>query len=439
MHPGIAALMFPALFLVVFAGIPVSFSLITTAFLFGVGIFGAKIGIQTFGIIEQVSTNYLLAAIPLFVFMGAVLERSGISKWLFEAMQLWLGRLPGGLALATIAICAIFAASAGIVGAVEVVVGIMAVPAMLRYHYDKRLIAGTICAGGSLGTIIPPSVIVIIYASLAQMSVGRLFAGILIPGLIMVLLFVFYLMLVCVIKPAYGPPISSSETQMPLARKIRITVTGLLPAVALIFAVLGTILAGIASPTEAAGVGAFGAVLLTVIYGRFSWGLLGAALKVSIMLTSMILLIVVGGVMFTSIFILMGGSDLVLNIIDYFKFGPTGVIALFLLIVFLAGFVLDWTSVVLIVVPIFTPIIHKMGIDENWFAVMFLVTIQTAYLTPPMAPSIFYFRGVAPDDFTYKDMYLGIVPFVGMQILTLVIVALMPITATYLPSIMVGF
>ncbi len=439
MNPTVAALMFPALFMLVFAGIPVSFSLITTAFLFGTAIFGSKIGVQTFGIIEQVSTNYLLSAIPLFVLMGAVLERSGISKWLFEAMQLWVGRFPGGLAVATIAICAIFAASAGIVGAVEVVVGIMAIPAMSQYRYDKRLITGTICAGGSLGTIIPPSVIVIIYASLAQMSVGRLFAGIMLPGLIMVLLFIAYVLLRCFINPAYGPPMADSEARVPLARKLFVTATGLLPALALIFAVLGTILAGIASPTEAAGVGAFGAILLTLVYGRFSWRLLFEALKVSIQLTSMILLIVVGGVMFTSIFILMGGGDLISNVIAFFEFGPAGAIALFLLIVFVAGFVLDWTSVVLIVVPIFTPIIHRMQIDETWFAVMLLVTIQTAYLTPPMAPSIFYLRSVAPDEFTYRDMYAGVVPFVALQMATLAIVALFSGTATYLPSVMLGF
>jgi tripartite ATP-independent transporter DctM subunit len=438
-YPELAALMFPALFVLVFVGIPVSFSLIATAFTFGYVIFGTKIGIQTFGIIEQVSTNYLLSAIPLFVLMGAILERSGISKRLFEAMQLWVGRLPGGLAIATIVICAIFAASAGIVGAVEVVVGIMAIPAMSRHHYEKRLITGTICAGGSLGTIIPPSVIVIIYASLAQMSVGRLFAGILIPGLIMVVLFIAYVLIRCAVNREYGPPIPADQLRVSLLDKIRITATALVPAVALIFAVLGTILAGIASPTEAAGVGAFGALLLTIIYGRFSWQLLGKALKVAIKLTAMILLIVVGGVMFTSIFIVMGGGRLISDIIAFFEFGPTGIIALFLFIVFLAGFVLDWTSVVLIVVPIFTPIIKEAGIDPIWFAVMLLVTIQTAYLTPPMAPSIFYLRGVAPDDFTYHEMYAGIIPFVVLQLLTLAIVAMVPSIATYLPGVIVGF
>ena len=439
MYSQYVAFMFPVMLLLVFAGIPVSFSLMATAFTFGFIVFGAKIGVQTFGIIEQVSTNYLLSAIPLFVLMGALLERSGISKRLFEAIQVWLGGLPGGLAVATIFICAIFAASAGIVGAVEVVVGVMAIPAMLRYGYNKRLIAGTICAGGSLGTIIPPSVIVIIYASLAQMSVGRLFAGILIPGVLMAALFIVYILIRCAFDRNYGPAIPADAIQMSLAAKIRVTVTAFLPAVGLILAVLGTILAGIASPTEAAGVGAFGALVLTIAYGRFSWQVVLESLKVTVQLTSMILLIVLGGVMFTSIFILMGGGKMISDVIAFFQLGPSGVIALFLLIVFLAGFVLDWTSIVLIVVPIFTPIIAKLGIDQTWFAVMLLVTIQTAYLTPPMAPSIFYLRGIAPADFTYREMYIGIIPFVCVQLFTLFLVWLLPWTATYLPDIMVGF
>lgn len=434
-----AALMFPALFALVFLGLPISFSLIVTAFGFGLTVFGAKIGVQVFGVIEQVASNYLLSAIPLFVLMGAILERSGISNRLFDAAALWVGRLPGGLAVSTIVICAIFAASTGIVGAVEVVVGIMAIPAMSRRGYDRRLISGTICAGGSLGTIIPPSVIVIIYASLSQMSVGRLFAGIIIPGLVMVTLFVAYVLVRCRLDPAAGPAIAADETRMPLGRKLRVTALALLPALLLIAAVLGTILAGIASPTEAAGVGALGAVLLTIAYRRFSLPMLVAALTVTVKLTSMILLIVVGGVMFTSIFILMGGSRLVADVIGYLDLGPAFVVALFLGIVFVAGFVLDWTSVVLIVVPIFTPVVAQLGIDPVWFAVMLLVTIQTAYLTPPMAPSIFYLRGVAPDDFTYRDMYAGVVPFVLLQLATLAVVALVPATATYLPDVLLGF
>lgn len=434
-----AALMFPALFIFIFLGMPISFSLIVTAFLFGISIFGERIGVQTFGIVEQVATNYLLSAIPLFVLMGGILERSGISNRLFEAASLWVGRLPGGLAVSTIVICAIFAASTGIVGAVEVVVGIMAIPAMARWNYDKRLISGTICAGGSLGTIIPPSVIVIIYASLSQLSVGRLFAGIIIPGMIMVGLFITYIIVLCLINRKAGPAVPASETAVPLSEKLRITVVALVPAVLLIAAVLGTILAGIASPTEAAAVGAMGALLLSAAYGRFSFSMLLESLKVTIKLTSMILLIVTGGVMFTSIFILMGGSKLVVDSIQYLQFGPAGVVAFFLLIVFVAGFVLDWTSVVLIVVPIFSPVIKQMGIDPVWFAVMLLVTIQTAYLTPPMAPSIFYLRAVAPDDYTYRDMYAGIVPFLLLQLLTLLIVALFPATATWVPDLIIGF
>jgi tripartite ATP-independent transporter DctM subunit len=438
-NPTLAALMFPALLILVFAGIPVSFSLMVTAFGFGIVVFGDKTALQAFAIIEQVSSNYLLSAIPLFVLMGAVLERSGISARLFDVTQLWLGRLPGGLAVATIALCAIFAASAGIVGAVEVLVGLMAIPAMTRCGYDRRLITGTICAGGSLGTIIPPSVIVIIYASIAQISVGKLFAGIIIPGTLMVVLFILYVIAISTLRPDLAPRVPVREHRLSLGAKLRTTAVALVPAVVLVLAVLGTILAGIASPTEAAGVGAAGAIVLTIFYRRFSVGLLIESLRVTIKLTSMIALIVVGGTMFTSIFTLLGGSRLVSGLIEAYTLGPYAVVALFLLVVFLAGFVLDWTSVVLIAIPIFTPVITKLGVDPFWFAVMVLVTIQTAYLTPPMAPAIFYLRAVAPPDWSYAEMYLGVAPFIVIQLLVLAIVALVPQTATYLPTVLVGF
>jgi len=439
MLPAAAALMFPALFILVFAGIPVAFSLLATAFGFGLLAFGSKMGIQSLGVIEGVSTNYLFASIPLFVFMGAVLERSGIARRLFQATQYWVGWMPGGLAVAAILICTIFAASAGVVGAVEVVVGIMAIPAMARYGYDKKLITGTICAGGSLGTMVPPSVIVIIYASVAQMSVGKLFAGIIIPALLMVGCFIAYIVVQCILDPAKAPGLSRQELAVPLAEKLKVTATALLPGIVLIFLVLGTILAGVASPTEAAAVGALGAIVLALLYRQLTVRLLIEALTVTVKLSTMIAFIIVGGTLFTSIFIVLGGGVLISDGVHDLALGQWGIIALFLFIVFLAGFVLDWTSIVLIVVPIFAPIIKSAGIDEFWFAVLVLITIQTAYLTPPMAPSIFYLKGVAPADYTYKLMYQGVIPFIVLQLLVLAIVALVPWTASYLPTVMVGF
>lgn len=432
--PTIAALMFPALFVLIFLGLPVAFSLMVVAFVAGWQFFGDITPRQMFGQLVGVGSTYSLVAVPLFIFMGAVLERSGIAERLFQALQLWVGRLPGGLSVATIGMATVFAASTGIVGAVEAVIGLMAIPAMLAYRYDKGLISGTICAGGSLGTMIPPSVVVIIYGAVAQISIGGLFAGALLPGLLMVALFVGYIILRCVVYPEDGPPVPRGELDVSLGHKLWVTTTSLLPASLLVVAVLGSILLGIASPTEASGVGALGALLLAAAYGRLGPAMLRGSLIKTLQINSMILLIVVGGSMFASVFRAHGGPSLVSDLIAAFDLGTIGIIVLFLLITFLLGFVLDWVSVVLICVPIFTPIIRSAGVDPLWFGIMMIVVIQTSYLTPPMAPAIFYLKSVAPPEITYRHMFRGVLPFVVCQLLVLLAVALVPAIATYLPA-----
>jgi tripartite ATP-independent transporter DctM subunit len=434
-----AAWMFPALFLLVFAGFPVAFSLICVSLVFGLGIFGTSLGPQFHGRILDVSSNLILAAIPLFVFMGTMLQGSGIAKRLFEATLVWVGRLPGGLSVTSIVMCSIFAATSGIIGAVEIVVGLMAIPAMQAARYRKDLISGTICAGGALGTIIPPSIVVVIYASLAEMSVGDLFAGVLIPGFAMVGFFLLYIVVRCWLQPDAGPSLPRDEIAMPLGKKLWLTATALVPCVILIIAVLGSIFAGIASPTEAAALGALGSVLLTMAYGEFSVKVFLEALRKTVTITSMVMMIIVGGVLFSSIFIVGGGNALVQEMVATFDLGPTGLFLMFLAIIFVLGFVLDWISVVLVTVPIFDPLIRQAGIDPIWFGVLVCVTLQTSYLTPPMAPSIFFLRSIAPTDFSYADMYKGVMPFVAMQLATLLVVILLPFTATYLPSILFRF
>jgi tripartite ATP-independent transporter DctM subunit len=429
--------MFPALFLFIFIGLPVSFSLIAVASLAGVFVFGDVLPRQLFGKLLEVSSSYALAAIPLFVFMGAILERSNIAERLFETMRLWMGRMPGGLALATMTMAGIFAATTGIVGAVEIVIGLMAIPAMMNYAYDKGLISGTICAGGSLGTMIPPSVTIIIYGSVAQISIGQLFAGVLIPGMLMIGFFMAYIAVRCLLRPQDGPPMSEEEAKVPLSVKLKATLTSFVPAVALITVVLGSILAGIASPTEAAAMGAVGSLILALCYGRLNFKMLYASLEQTIKINAMILFIVLGGQMFTSIFYVHGGGQMVSDLINLFDLRPAGIIILMLTIVFALGFVLEWISIILIVLPIFDPIIRAAGIDPLWFAVMMIVIMQTSYLTPPMAPAIFYLRSIAPREITYQDMFRGVIPFVAMQFLVLFIVAAFPGTATYLAS-MVG-
>ena len=433
------ALMFPALFGLIFLGMPVAFSLMAVAFAFGFGFYGELIGIQALRFVHSVASNYILAAIPLFIFMGSMLERSGIAERLYYAMRLWLGRLPGGVAVATISMCAVFAAGTGIVGAVEALVGLMAIPPMMKMAYDKGLIAGTICAGGSLGTIIPPSVVVVIYGSIAQVSIGKVFAGVLIPGLLMVFFFIAYIILRCWLRPADGPAIPREELQVPFREKITVTATALVPALGLVVAVVGSILLGIASPTEAAGVGALGTILLSIVYRTFNRKMFVAAMEKTLVVNSMTMFIVLGGTMFTSVFRLLGGNQLVVATIDFLDLSPKGMVLLFLFIMFILGFVLDWISCVLICIPIFVPLLVTAGVDPLWFGILCICVIQTAYLTPPMAPAIFYLRAIAPPEMTYGDMYRGVAPFVACQGLVILVVWFMPGAATYLAGLLVGF
>jgi tripartite ATP-independent transporter DctM subunit len=435
----VSALMFPLLFLLVLSGIPIAFSLAVVSAGAGLIAFGSNAFGQLYGSFYSAATNFILAAIPMFVLMGAILERSGIAERLFRVMQLWMSRLPGGLAVATIAMGAVFAAAAGVVGAVEVMIGMMAIPAMKRYRYDNSLIAGTICAGGSLGTMIPPSVIAVMYASLAQMSVGELLAGMMLPGLLMVGLFILFLMVHGLVRPPEKSMAEDDLAGIALSEKLRLTAVSLLPICALIFAVLGSLLAGIASPTEAASVGALGALLLCVAYGRFSLEMLRESLQITVRISAMILLIVAAGTMFMGTFAANGGSRLIRTMVETAGLGDAGMIALFLLIVLLLGFVLDWTANVLICVPLFTPFIRSAGIDPVWFGTMVIVVIQTSYLTPPMASSIFYLKSIAPRDMTYGQMCRGVVPFILLQLVTLAAIALFPQLSTWLPSKIVGF
>ncbi|MBY6057919.1 TRAP transporter large permease subunit [Leisingera daeponensis] len=434
----IPLLMFAALFALVFAGIPVAFSMMIVAVAFGYAVFGDMLFLQLYGPLLHTASNFVLAAIPLFIFMGAVLERSGIAKRLFHALQIWLGGLPGGLALSTIAMCAIFAAASGVVGAVEIVVGLMAIPAMRAAGYRNDLIAGTICAGGSLGTVIPPSVIVVVYASIAQLSIGQLFAASILPGVLMVAFFVGYVLLRSLRRPEDAPVLPTEGRALPTGQKLKITVTALVPPLLLIAMVLGSLLAGAASATEAAAVGAAGTLVLTFMFRELSFSMLRAALGVTLRITAMIMLIVAGGTMFTSIFAVTGGGGLVRDTVEMIGYGNAGLIAFLLLVVFFAGFVLDWVSIVLIFVPIFAPLVRSAGIDPVWFAMLVLVVIQTSYLTPPMAPSIFYLRSIAPKDMTYGHMYRGVLPFVAAQGLVLAALLAVPELATWLPSILVG-
>jgi tripartite ATP-independent transporter DctM subunit len=429
-------LMLPAAFALMFLGVQVVFSMMITAVLFGLVIFGDKVVHQFIEKIDDLASNFVLAAVPLFVFMGAMLEKSGIADRLFEAIHIWTRRLPGGLALATVLMCIIFAASSGVIGATESVVGLLTIPVMLRYGYDKGLISGTICAGGSLGTIIPPSVVVVVMGPLADLSVGDLMYGMVFPGLVMAGLYLVYIFVLCTLKPEMGRRIPPEPGDPTFVAKVWITVRNLVPPLIMIFAVLGSILLGWGSPTEAAAIGALCSVGLTVLYGQFSWRGLFDALVKTLTITSMIMAVLLAGTLFTGVFIGGGGIATASSLIDTLSLGPWMLIALLLFILFIAGFFLDWISIVLIFVPIFTPLVKQAGFDPVWFCILFLIMIQTSYLTPPMAPAIFYLRAVAPPEITIRHMYRGVVPFIALQLLTLFITMAWPALVTWLPSVM---
>ncbi|MFO0460390.1 MAG: TRAP transporter large permease subunit [Burkholderiales bacterium] len=429
-------LMLPVAFGLMFLGVQVAFAMMITAVLFGLVVFGDKVVHQFIEKIDDLSSNFVFAAIPLFVFMGAMLEKSGIADRLFEAIHIWTRRLPGGLALATIIMCIIFAASSGVIGATESVVGLLTIPVMLRYGYDKGLISGTICAGGSLGTIIPPSVVVIVMGPLADLSVGDLMYGMVFPGLIMAGLYLVYVFVLCLLRPSYGPRIPPEPGDPRFGEKVLITLRNLVPPVFMIFAVLGSILLGWASPTEAAAIGALCAVGLTVLYGQFTWSGLYDALIKTLTITAMIMAVLLAGTLFTGVFIGGGGINTASRLIQTMQLDPWALLALMLFVVFLAGFFLDWISIVLIFVPIFTPLAVQAGFTGVWFCILFLIIIQTSYLTPPMAPAIFYLRAVAPAEITIRHMYRGVVPFITLQVVTLGITMAWPGLVTWLPTVM---
>ena len=435
--------MFPALLLMLFLGFPVAFSLMGIALMWGIARFGEAAVSLFVAKVDDVASNYVLGAVPLFIFMGSLLERSGVAERLFEAIHMWTRRLPGGLAIGTVLLCVVFAASTGIVGATETVVGLLAIPVMLRYAYNKSLISGTICAGGSLGTIIPPSVVVVILGPVADVSIGDLFAGMILPGLMLAGCYIVYILVRCTIRPADGPRLTADENEPRFVQKLFITATALIPPFLLIALVLGSILGGLATPTEAAGCGAVGSTIMTLCYRTLTVEVMKEALYKTVIITAMILLILIGGTMFAGVFTAAGGLVGVQQLMAAAELTPWETMAILLLLAFAAGFVLDLISLMLIVVPIAMPIIVgfsfydlDVGSVKVWFSICFLIMIQTSYLTPPMAPAIFYLRGISPPEITLMHMYKGVVPFIVLHMVVLTFVLTIPSLALWLPTIL---
>ncbi|MFP4496298.1 MAG: TRAP transporter large permease subunit [Halochromatium sp.] len=397
-----------------------------------------------------VMTNETLIAVPLFVFMGVMLERSRVAENLLETMALLFGPLRGGLGISVTVVGMLLAASTGIVGATVVTMGLLSLPTMLKRQYDPSLAAGTICASGTLGQIIPPSIVLVLLGDVlssayqqaqldmgifspAAVSVGDLFVGALIPGLMLVAGYIAYIVGVAVFRPQAVPAIPAAERPRHDARFWLRVLQALLPPLALIVAVLGSILFGIATPTEAASVGAVGALLLAAAHRQLGWRTLFAVVRQTTIVTSMVFLIFIGAAIFSLVFRGFGGDELVTEFLSDLPGGTVGAVALVMLVLFLLGFILDFIEITFVVVPIVGPVLLAMGLDPVWLGVMIAINLQTSFLTPPFGFSLFYLRGVAPRALQTSQIYRGVAPFILIQLLMLALLGLFPALATWLP------
>lgn len=382
------------------------------------------------------TTNNILIAIPLFVLMAAILSRSMISEGLFNAMMYLFGPLNGGIALAVIVICAIEAASTGIIGASVVSMTLLAVPVMLKNGYDKRLACGAVGAGGVLSILIPPSIMLVMMADQAGVSVGKLFAGGFIPGLLLSTLFFIYILTLTWLRPSMGPALPLAERSTITARETLIMLLkNLVPPVALILGVLGSIWTGLATATEAAGVGCLLAIALVIGYGRFSWKLMRECVWSAGRTSCMVMTILFCASIFTGVFLGLGGGQVVTDIILYFDFlGKWGIFFVMMLIIFVLGFLIDWIAIIYITLPIFLPIIANLGFNKLWFLIMMAINLQTSFLSPPFGYALFYMKTTVPPEVKLIDIYHAVVPFIIIQVIGLIICLLFPDLIIYLPD-----
>ena len=453
----VAALLFVVVILVLLAGFPVAFTLGGTALIFaGVGVLGGGFDEALLSVLPNrlfgIMTNETLVAVPLFVFMGVTLERARIAEDLLETFSALFGTLRGGLGISVTLVGMLLAASTGIVGATVVTMGLLSLPTMLKRGYSPEISTGIICASGTLGQIIPPSIILVMlgdvmttaYQQAQQdagvvspqtVSVGDLFAGAVIPGLLLVLMYVLYILGVAFFKPDAMPAHRrEADEQISFGRIVR----ALLPPLGLIFAVLGSIIGGYATPTEAAGVGGTGALLLALSRGELNLERLREITRSTLRISSMVFLILVGASIFSLVFRGYGGDVGVRAVLEALPGGMVGAVIVVMLVMFLLGFVLDFIEITFVVVPIVGPVLLAMGLDPVWLGIMIAINLQTSFLTPPFGFALFYLRGVAPASVTTPQIYSGVIPFVAIQLLALLLLAVFPELITWLPEKIYG-
>ncbi|HZH84494.1 MAG TPA: TRAP transporter large permease subunit [Phototrophicaceae bacterium] len=432
----ITLLMFGSLLLVLILGMPVAFACGSIGMIFTItllGPSGASLGIvRTFTLMN----NYLLAAIPLFIFMAAILERSGIMEELYEVIYRWMGGIRGGVASATVVACTILAAMVGVIGASETTMSMIALPEMFKRGYNKRLAMGAVLAGGTLGILIPPSVLMIVYGLVANESIGQLYAGSFLPGFLLSGLYIAYITIRCWIRPKMGPAVPLEE-RISFVQKLMIA-RGIVVPMILVALVLGIMFAGIASPTEAAGVGAFGSIVIVTLQRKFSWAKLYQACENTLKATSMVLWTIFGANLFVALYVAVGGANFVEDSLLGSGLGRWGVLLFMQVILLFLGCFLDWVGILMLCVPIFVPIIKKLGFDPIWFGVLYSVNMQISFLSPPFGYALFYLAGaVGPRlGITTREIWWSAIPFIALQVVGLALCIIFPQIILWAPQML---
>lgn len=443
------ALMFLVLVVLLFSGYPVAFALGGTGLLFAfignaLDIFSlARFMILPSRVFGGIAENLILVAIPMFIFMGTVMTYSGVARDLLHCLQVLLRRVPGGLAMSVILMGTILAATTGIVGASVIMITLLALPFMLKQGYSNALATGTIAASGSLGILIPPSIMLVLMADLLATSVGGLFVAALIPGLLLAALYLLFVWSAAFLKPQVAPPLAKEEGPASWTGLLGLLARGFIAPVVLIVLVLGSIILGWASPMEASGVGAFGAVILALFHGNRSLAFWNDCVQSTALTNAMLFMIFIGATIFAFVFRSLGGDDLVSSFFQGLGMGPWGILTFMMLLIFALGFFFEWIEITLIVIPIFGPLLRALDFGNHvaqadiivWFAILMAVNLQASYLTPPLAITLFYMRGITPASVRLQDMYWGVVPFVVLQLIGLALIILFPELALWLPHL----
>jgi len=442
--PQIGLFMLGLFIFVVMLGFPIAFTLIAMGVGFGYYAYATPDQLdhifqnRVFTLLVQktfeVTSNDVLTAVPLFLFMGYVVERSNILDRLFHSIQIAARNVPGSLAVATLITCALFATATGIVGAVVTLMGLLAFPAMLRAGYDVRLAAGVVCAGGCLGILIPPSILLIVYAATAGVSAVKLYAAALFPGFLLAGLYVAYVVIRAVVNPSLAPKLPKGTADVPLGEVMVALLTSFFPLAVLILAVLGAILFGLATPSEAAGVGALGSLVLAASYRQLNLQRVKEAVFLTARTTAMVCYLFIGSWTFSSVFSYLGGHSMVEELIVALNMTPIQFLILTQIIIFLLGWPLEWTEIIIIFVPIFLPLLTKFGVDPVFFGILVALNIQTSFNTPPMAMAAYYLKGVAPPEVRLTQIFSGSLPFVSMVFVSMVLVYLFPSIVLWLPE-----